>query len=123
MTSGPPSDGPLRAEQIVELGQFSMRSRREGDTHTVSISGEMDVANAGDVEQELMRVEATDARAIVLDLGDLQFLDSTGINMLLTTDARSRAGSNRLVLLRPPAAVQRVLQLAGIADRLPFADG
>ena len=100
-----------------------MRSRREGDTHTVSISGEMDVANAGDVEQELMRVEATDARAIVLDLAALQFIDSTGIEMLLTTDARSRAGSNRLVLLRPPAAVQRVLQLAGIADRLPFADG
>jgi len=123
MNSGTHPDGPSRAERIVKLGQLSMRSLRDGDKHTVSISGEMDIATVGDVEQELIRVEATDAREIVLDLAALHFIDSTGIEMLLMAEARTRADGKRLVLLRPPATVQRVLHLAGIADRLPFADG
>jgi anti-anti-sigma factor len=106
----------------VTLGQLSMRSRREGDTHTVSVSGEMDVANAGGVEQELTRVEATDAPAIVLDLGGLTFIDSTGIRMLLMADTRSGSDSDRVILRSPSEAVLRVLHLAGLEDRLHFAD-
>ena len=112
-----------RAEQIVRLGQLSMRSQRDGDVHTVAVGGEMDIANAAKVEQELIRVEATDAGAIVLDLSGLAFIDSTGIRMLLMADARSRTDGDRLVLRRPPDAVQRVLRLAGVDHRLQFADG
>jgi anti-anti-sigma factor len=120
--SSSPNRGSSRAEQIVKLGQLSMRSGREGDTHTVAMSGEMDIANAGDVERELVRVEAGDAPAIVLDLGGLTFIDSTGIRMLLMADARSRADGDRLVLRRPSQAVLRVLHLAGIEDRLHFSE-
>jgi anti-anti-sigma regulatory factor len=49
-------------------------------------------------------------------------MDSTGVRLLITAGARSRADSNRLVLLRGPAAVQRVLELSGVETRLPFAD-
>ena len=111
-----------RAEQIVELGRLSMRSHRHGDTHTLALSGEVDIATAGPVEQELMRIEATDARAVVLDLTELTFIDSTGIRMLLMADARSRADSCRLTLRRPPAPVLRVLRIVGIEARLPFVD-
>jgi hypothetical protein len=44
------------------------------------------------------------------------------VRLLLVAHARSRADSDRLVLLRGPAAVQRVFELTGILDRLPFAD-
>ena len=114
--------GGSRAEQIVELGRFSMRSSRDGDRHTIALRGELDIASAGEVEQELMRVEATDATAIVLDLTELSFIDSTGVRMLLMADARSRGDSCRLTLRRPPAAVVRVLSLAGVDERLPFDD-
>jgi anti-anti-sigma factor len=111
-----------RAEQISELGELSIRSWREGDTHTIALHGEVDISTAGHVEEELLRAEAADAAAIVLDLSELSFLDSSGIRMLLMADARSRADSCRLSLRRPPATVLRVLQLAGVADRLPFED-
>lgn len=106
----------------MKLGQLSMRSRRDGDTHIVSVSGEMDVDTAGGVEQELIRAEATDAPAIVLDLGGLTFIDSTGIRMLLMVDARSRSDGDRVILRHPSQAVRRVLHLAGLEDRLHFAD-
>jgi anti-anti-sigma factor len=117
-----PSHKPSRAEQIDELGQLSIRSQRDGDTYTISLSGEMDLANAADVEQELDRAEATNASVILLDLSRLTFIDSTGIRLLVAADARSRSDSGRLLLKRPPRTVMRVLVIAGIDDRLPFAD-
>ena len=89
--SSPSEDVPTRAEQIVSLGELSMRfGARRGHAHD-RLRGEMDIANAADVEKELLRVEATDATTIVLDLAELSFIDSTGIRLLLMADGRSRA--------------------------------
>jgi anti-anti-sigma factor len=118
-TSHPPS---ARAEQILELGELTMRSRRAGETHTLALAGEVDIATTAQVEQELLRVEGSDAASIVLDLSQLSFIDSTGIRMLVMADARSRADSARLSVVRPPETVLRVLRLAGIEERLPFVD-
>ncbi|MBA3747461.1 MAG: STAS domain-containing protein [Solirubrobacterales bacterium] len=117
-----PGRGGTRAEQISKLGELSVRSRREGDVHTIGLAGEVDIATAAQVEQELLRAEATDVTAIVLDLGELSFIDSTGIRMLVMADARSRANGCRLTLRRPPQSVLRVLRLAGVEKLLPFAD-
>ncbi len=111
-----------RAREIIELGGLTVTSEREGTVHTISLVGELDLATAEGAEAELERVEATDARAIVLDLSGLTFMDSTGVRLLVTAHARSRADSDRLTLLRGQAAVQRVLQLSGVDVLLPFAD-
>jgi anti-anti-sigma factor len=111
-----------RAERIIELGQLTLRSQREGDVHTIALTGEMDLSNAAEVERELLRAEETDAITILLDLAGLRFMDSTGIRLLIAADARSRANSCRLSLTRPPAAVARVLCIAGVDELLPFRD-
>ena len=113
---------PSRAEMLTDLGTLSMRSEREGDVHTLRLSGELDLATAADVQRELEHVEATDAESIVLDLSELTFMDSTGVRLLVTAHARARADSNRLTLLRGGRAVQRILQLSGVEALLPFAD-
>jgi anti-sigma B factor antagonist len=105
-----------------EPGELRLTSERDGDAHVIAVSGELDLANGNELQRELLRVEATDARSIVVDLSGLQFMDSTGIRVLLSADARSRADSDRLTLLRGPAAVQRVLEITGVVDLLPFAD-
>ena len=107
---------PLRAAHVIELGVLRVHSERDGAVHTVALSGELDLAGAPDVEQELKRVEATDASVIVLDLSRLTFIDSTGIRLVVSAEARSRADSNRLTLLRGPAAVQRVFEIAGVEE-------
>jgi anti-anti-sigma factor len=101
---------------------LTLRSQREGDVHTIALSGEMDLSNAGEVERELMQAESTDAPTIVIDLSELTFMDSTGIRLLIAADARSRADSCRLRVTRPPAPVFRVLCIAGVDGMLPFAD-
>lgn len=111
-----------RAGELIELGELKMRSAREGETHTICLFGELDLATAADVEQELERVEATDATAIVLDLSGLTFMDSTGVRLVVNAHTRSRAEHHSLTLLRGQAAVQRVMELSGVDELLPFAD-
>jgi anti-anti-sigma factor len=116
----PREDG--RAAELFEVGQLRVRSERNGAVHTVSLFGELDLATAEDVELELRRAEATDAASIVLDLSGLTFIDSTGVRLVLSAHARSRADASRLALLQGPAAVQRVFEICGVRDQLPFAD-
>jgi anti-sigma B factor antagonist len=116
-----PSSGS-RADFLRTVGTLTLRSQRDGGTHTISPSGELDLATAPGLEAELLRVEATDAETIVLDLSGLDFIDSTGIRLVVMADARSRADSDRLSLVRPSDGVFRVFVICGMADRLPFID-
>ena len=122
MTDRPSTPEQSRAGHIIKLGQLSVRSSREDDVHTIALAGEMDLANAGEVERELIHAEATNAAKLVIALSELTFMDSTGIRLLITAHARSRTDGDRLVLIRPPARVFRVLTIAGVDTLLPFAD-
>lgn len=101
---------------------LTLRSERDGDTHVLTLSGELDLVTAPEVERELRTVEAGDADAIVVDLSGLEFIDSTGIRLLIQTEQRSRWEPGRIALTRPPARVMRILAIAGIDALLPFAD-
>ena len=105
-----------RAELLRKLRPFTLRSERRGGTHTITPSGELDVATSPKLEAELLRVEATDANSIVLDLSGLDFIGSTGVKVIVDADARSRSDSNRLVLLRPSKIVSRVFVICGMGD-------
>jgi len=108
-----------RAEQIVRLAQLAMTSERDGDIHTLGLTGEIDLANAEDVDRELRRIEETDAEVILVDLAGVSFIDSTAIKLLIGAAARSQS-RNRLLLDSPSPAVLRVLRIAGVADLLPL---
>lgn len=108
------------AEQSFDAGKLVVRSRREGATHVIALFGDLDTASVEPLDDELTRVEATDAKAIVLDLSGLEFLDSCGLKLMLRADARTRSDGNRLQLLRGPNNVHRVFVLCGVDSRLPF---
>lgn len=85
----------------------------------VLVTGEVDLASVDEVTPALLKVEASDAAAVVLDLSAVTFLDSTAVRMLLAAEARSRANGHRLTVVSCPA-VDRLIDLCGIRDRLPL---
>ena len=104
------------------FGSFDIHSERQGDEHVIALIGELDLADCGRVTDELLRAEGSDADRIVIDLAGLQFIDTSGVRLIIEADARSRADGNRLRLLRGPRAVRRVFEIVGLNDRLPFLD-
>lgn len=99
-----------------------MRSVRDGGTHVIRLTGELDLTTTDGVEQELRRVELTDAHVITVDLRELTFIDSMGVRLLFHAGLRSSQGTNRLVLIRASTDVQRIFEICDLSRRLPFVD-
>jgi anti-sigma B factor antagonist len=99
-----------------------MRSVREGDTHVIRLAGELDLTSSDALEQELRRVELTDAHVIAVDLRELTFIDSMGVRLLFHAGMRSQQGTNRLALVKGRREVQRVFELCDLVRRLPFVE-
>ena len=72
-------------------------------------------------EQALDELLSEPVEQLVVDLGEVTFVDSTGMGLVLEDHERARSEGFRLRLLRGPDDVQRVFELAGVADVLPFA--
>jgi anti-sigma B factor antagonist len=83
--------------------------------------GELDLATVPLVDAQLSELVAAGFTSLVLDLRQLRFLDSTGVRLLLSWDAQSRADGFDLTVIPGPAPVQRVMDVAGVAELLPFA--
>jgi anti-sigma B factor antagonist len=83
----------------------------------VTLRGELDAATAYTFDAELRLVEERGPALVVLDLRELSFMDSTGLARLLAASRRASRGRWRLVLVRGPRTIQRVLALTGMAER------
>ena len=104
-----------------ESGLLSLESLLDGDTRTLRLSGELDLASAGILEEALEEALAGKGR-IVLDLRQLTFIDSTGIAILINTIELAKQGRDIRFLASTAAAVTRVLALTGVQERLPLLD-
>ena len=86
----------------------------------VAPRGELDMATAGAIEQELRRLRRNDVRHIVLDLGGLSFMDSSGLHLVIRWAADASQNGFEFELEPGPPAVQRVFELAAVTESLPF---
>jgi anti-anti-sigma factor len=108
-----------RKDAPMPLFGLRVGSFRDGDAYVVVLEGELDLATMEGVERELERVGGTDARLIVVDLRELDFMDCSGLRVVRA--AHQREGE-RLVVVRGPDHVQRVFEISGLATVLPFVD-
>ena len=88
----------------------------------LALVGELDIATTPVLHRALRRTQ-TDARLVVVDLRELQFMDCSGAQLLLTAHRRARWGGSRLVIVRGPAEVDRVFALLGVDHQLELVDG
>jgi anti-sigma B factor antagonist len=103
-----------------QIGPFSCQVSSEEGLAVVSPKGELDMATVGAVDERLKQLRRTGVSMIVLDLGGLTFMDSSGLHLIARwTNEASRDGFN-FELEPGPAAVQRIFDLAAMNDRLPW---
>jgi anti-anti-sigma factor len=86
----------------------------------VRLQGELDLASADAMEERLAAIEEQRPARVVIDLGGLAFIDSSGLRVLLLADSRARESGFELVLVPGPEPVQRVFEMTGALDVLRF---
>jgi anti-anti-sigma factor len=101
-------------------GSLEISSEVLGDATTVRLQGELDLASAHVMEERLTAIEEQRPARVVIDLGDLAFIDSSGLRVLLLADTRARERGFELVLAPGPEPVQRVFEMTGALDVLRF---
>ena len=85
----------------------------------IALSGELDLAGAVTLEQELERLESD---AVVLDLRGVAFMDSSGLRLIAVSSQRAQERGRRLALVPGPEQVMRVFEITRMRERLDFVD-
>ena len=80
--------------------------------------GELDIHTTEELEQSLSIALASEAERVVLDLRGLEFMDSTGLRVIVA--ACTGPDGSRMQLVKGSDAVQGVLNVSGLAAELPF---
>jgi anti-anti-sigma factor len=97
-----------------------IRDESQDGVHTLALAGELDYGVIGQLETAYADACTAGANAIVLDMSALEFAACSAVRLLVDLAARSESRGVRLALRRGPARVQRVFELTGTADTLPF---
>jgi anti-sigma B factor antagonist len=89
---------------------------------TVRLFGELDLASSTAVQTVLDEAVA-DSPLTVVDLGGLDFMDSTGLRLLASAQKTAEQSGARFLLGRPSPAVLRVLTVSGLVEHFDYVEG
>ena len=99
-----------------------MEETIEGARTRLEIRGDFDMQATFTVEPALESALARPGlRELVVDLSALEFIDSTGIGVLLRMAGEARERDVTLTIVPPPPEVHRVFEMSGVVEALPFA--
>ena len=99
-----------------------LRIDRHDDPATVVLHGELDITTLPQAERAVEAAEEAAPPVLVLDLSELEYVDSSGVRLVLLADGRARADGRRLPVRLGGGLARRVFDLLGLLDRLELVD-
>ena len=100
---------PFRCEVVPDRAEVRVRP-----------VGALDLATVPLVDTQLAELWSVGFTRLVLDLREVPFLDSTGVRMLWSWHSTSAADGIAFGVIPGPPLVQRVLEVAGVDERLTY---
>jgi anti-sigma B factor antagonist len=101
---------------------FHVDVRHDQRAPVITVSGELDLASSPELEAELARVECTAPELVVVDLSGLEFMDSTGLAVVVNAHRRAKRDGRRFAIVRGAEPVQRLMSLTGVDRTITLAD-
>jgi anti-sigma B factor antagonist len=98
--------------------QLRIEVRHETDRVILRLDGELDMANAPRLQDAIESAALDSGTMVVLDLQQLQFIDSTGLRAILSARVRSRERGQELAITPGSQQVQRLLSVTGVSEHL-----
>ena len=84
----------------------------------IAVGGELDLASSPELEGELERAFASAPDLLIIDLRQLEFMDSTGLSVIVRANQHAEEHGCRFAVVKGPPQVDRLLTMTGVADRL-----
>ena len=101
-------------------GPLAIRTDDDGDSLTIRLAGELDIATAPMLEEWVQSVLARNHSSVTLDLDSVAFIDSIGLRTLLAAAESSRRDGDRLRIRCGSSSVRRMIDLTGVERLLPL---
>jgi len=101
---------------------FRVEVQGEDRARVIAIRGELDLASGPALQQQLDRTFESGAELLIVDRRELEFMDSTGLSILVKAHQRAEENGQRFALVKGPQQVQRLFSLTGVSDRLTVVD-
>jgi anti-sigma B factor antagonist len=86
----------------------------DSTTHVIQPHGDIDLATAPNLEATLDAAIDTGARYVLVDFGDVGFVDSRGIDVLLSAQRKLRPRDGKLIILCNHPQIRRVFEITGL---------
>jgi anti-sigma B factor antagonist len=104
---------------MPELARLSFETA--GDVEVASVAGEVDASNVESLSERLLDGISNTARALVLDLSQTSYIDSSGISLIFDAAARLRNRRQKMrLVVKPKSFVGEVLAAVSIEDSVPI---
>jgi anti-sigma B factor antagonist len=103
---------------MASYERLGIEAVREGSRTLLRLRGELDLGNAPLLESELETADVQRVSALLVDLQELQFMDSTGLRLLLTTDKRLRERGVEFSVTGVSGQVERLFNVSQAGKHL-----
>jgi anti-anti-sigma factor len=120
-SSGTKGAWMVTVEALPTDDEFRVRTEPNGDALVVRAFGRIDTVGAKSLEKELRRAFGEGASSVLLDLGNVSFIDASGLFVLLAVAKLSVTHGRRLRIVRISSPVGRVIERSGVERGLPIA--
>jgi anti-sigma B factor antagonist len=119
-TTSPSHGAHLNSANIYEMSAPGKRLHVEIIDGGISVAGEIDAHTCPDLAAALEPLRGSgDVR---IDMAGVQFIDSSGLRVLIGAHQRAAAAKRKLLIDRPSKSVLRIIEISGLADHLQIAD-
>jgi len=98
--------------------QLQIDVRQDADRVVVKLEGELDMANSPLLQESMSSDQLAAAKAVVLDLQGLTFLDSTGLRIILAAREHCWRRGQEFAVTPGSQQVQRLLNVTGVGEHL-----
>jgi anti-anti-sigma factor len=100
----------------VEGPAIALGVEHDGQGAVVTVNGELEFGTAAILRTTLLELAQEGCERVVLDISGLEFIDSTGVSLLVQAKQRLESQGHQFVLRAPAHRVLRVLEIAGLAE-------
>lgn len=103
---------------IVRDGIFAVDAEFDPPRMTLALAGELDLAGAPSLQREIESLPWPQLAELMFDLGELTFMDSSGLAVLIRASQRAATAGLRFSVVHIPAQPRQLFAIVGVIDSL-----